>query len=55
VLFEQWHKHYNTIRLHSVLGYGPPSPRTIVPYRNDPPFAPGSYGLIAARQTPSMV
>ena len=45
----------NSIRSHSALGYRPPAPQTIVPHRGDPPFAPGGYGLIAARQTPRTV
>ena len=26
VLAERWHKHYNTVRPHSALGYRPPAP-----------------------------
>lgn len=37
VLIEQWRHHYNTIRPHSALGYRPPAPQTIQPYRGDPP------------------
>ena len=55
VLIEQWRRHYNTIRPHSSLGYRPPAPQTIKPRRADPPFAPGGYGPIAARQMPSRV
>jgi len=29
VLIEQWRRHYNTVRLHSSLGYRPPAPETI--------------------------
>ena len=31
VLIEQWRRHYNTVRLHSSLGYRPPAPETIKP------------------------
>ncbi len=31
VLVEQWHRHYNTIRPHSSLGYRPPAPQTMQP------------------------
>jgi len=30
VIAEQWRKHYNTVRPHSVLGYQPPVPETYV-------------------------
>ena len=30
VLIEMWRKHYNTVRLHSSLGYKPPVPATVV-------------------------
>ena len=33
VLIKMWRKHYNTIRLHSSLGYRPPAPETIIPMR----------------------
>ena len=31
ILVEQWRKEYNTVRLHSSLGYRPPVPETIRP------------------------
>jgi len=31
VLIEQWRKTYNTIRLHSSLGYRPPAPEAVLP------------------------
>jgi transposase InsO family protein len=30
ILIEQWRRHYNTVRPHSVLGYRPPAPETII-------------------------
>ena len=30
ILIEQWRRHYNTVRPHSVLGYRPPAPESIV-------------------------
>lgn len=30
VLIERWRRHYNTIRPHSSLGYGPPAPETVL-------------------------
>jgi len=38
VLVERWRKHYNTVRLHSSLGYRPPAPETRQPWA--PGFAP---------------
>jgi putative transposase len=37
-LIEQWRRHYNSVRLHSALGYRPPAPQTIIAQRDDPPF-----------------
>jgi transposase InsO family protein len=31
VLIENWRRHYNTIRLHSALGYMPPAPEAVMP------------------------
>ena len=31
IVIGQWRKHYNTIRLHSALGYRPPAPQTFAP------------------------
>jgi transposase InsO family protein len=31
VVIEQWRKHFNTIRAHSSLSYGPPAPQTSAP------------------------
>ncbi len=31
VVIEQWRKHYNTVRLHSALGYRPPAPEVLLP------------------------
>ena len=39
VLIERWRRHYNTIRLHSALGYKLPAPQTIIAKRDNPPFA----------------
>ncbi|MDP7645508.1 MAG: integrase core domain-containing protein, partial [Anaerolineales bacterium] len=33
---EIWRKHYNTKRLHSALGYHPPTPETIAPMATRP-------------------
>jgi transposase InsO family protein len=33
VLIEQWRRHYNTIRPHSSLGYRPPAPQTMNPFK----------------------
>lgn len=30
IIIEEWRKHYNTIRLHSALGYRPPAPEAVV-------------------------
>ena len=30
IIIEMWRKEYNTIRLHSALGYRPPAPETIM-------------------------
>jgi transposase InsO family protein len=30
IVFENWRRHYNTLRSHSSLGYRPPAPETIV-------------------------
>ena len=38
VLIEAWRRHYNTVRLHSSLGYRPPVPETATP----PWLPPGS-------------
>jgi hypothetical protein len=31
VLIERWRVHYNTVRLHSSLGYKPPAPEAVLP------------------------
>jgi len=31
VIIGAWRRHYNTIRLHSSLGYRPPAPETFLP------------------------
>lgn len=31
LIIEPWHKHYNTVRLHSAFGYRPPAPKTFAP------------------------
>ncbi|WP_371171729.1 integrase core domain-containing protein, partial [Aliiroseovarius sp. 2305UL8-7] len=36
ILIEQWRIHYNTVRLHSSLGYRPPAPESIVPMDQRP-------------------
>ena len=36
IIIEQWRKHYNTKRPHSVLGYHPPAPEAIVPMDQKP-------------------
>ena len=39
ILIERWRQHYNTVRPHSALGYRPPAPQAIVPWRTDPACA----------------
>jgi putative transposase len=39
VLIERWRRHYNTTRPHSLLGYRPPAPLTIMANRSDPACA----------------
>jgi putative transposase len=46
VLIEAWRRHYNTIRLHSRLGYRPPAPETATPPL--PPSGSASLHLQAA-------
>ena len=36
ILIEQWCVHYNTVRLHSALGYRPPAPESVVPIDQRP-------------------
>jgi transposase InsO family protein len=36
IVFEEWRKHYNTVRPHSALGYRPPAPETVIPLRQRP-------------------
>jgi len=38
VIIEMWRKHYNTVRPHSVLGYRPPAPETIIQTTQVPQF-----------------
>jgi putative transposase len=32
VLVERWRRHYNALRPHSSLGYGPPAPEAVLPW-----------------------
>jgi putative transposase len=52
VLIEQWRVHYNTVRLHSSLGYRPPAPEVIV---SGMPMLPGSPGPTGSHQPPAAV
>ncbi len=36
IIIEQWRRHYNTVRPHSVLGYRPPAPETFIPMDHKP-------------------
>jgi transposase InsO family protein len=36
VLIERWRRHYNTVRLHSALGYRPPAPEAVLPGPSGP-------------------
>ena len=36
IVIEEWRKHYNTVRPHSALGYGPHAPETIFPIDRRP-------------------
>ncbi len=36
VVIEEWRRHYNTVRPHSVLGWKPPAPETIAPMDQRP-------------------
>ena len=46
VLIEAWRVHYNTVRPHSALGYGPPAPEAIAPNWTRAPRLPsGSAAL----------
>ena len=47
-LIEQWRRHDDTIGPHSALGYRPPPPQSIQPYRGDSPSA--LKGLLADRR-----
>jgi transposase InsO family protein len=37
---ERWRRHYNTVRQHSLLGYRPPAPETMLPPVAGLPYAP---------------
>ena len=45
VLTEKWVKEYNTIRPHSMLGYNPPAPETILPRSLEEQQATNVFGL----------
>ena len=51
VLIERWRQHYNTVRLHSSVGYRPPAPAAWSPGRADPAFA--TQGLRPDRPCPA--
>ena len=40
ILIERWRRHYNTIRPHRALGYRPPAPEAITPWRPPTPDLP---------------
>jgi len=42
VVIGQWRQHYNTVRLHSSLGYRPPAPQTFAPL---PPHLDGRSAM----------
>ena len=44
ILIEAWRGHYNTIRLHSSLGYQPPAPETA-----SPPWPPSGSATLHLR------
>ncbi len=48
VLIEQWWVHYNTVRPHNSLGYGPPAPEVILSTMPMPATSPGPAGSAPA-------
>ncbi len=47
VLIEQWRMLYNTVRLHSALGYQPPAPEVVLPIVA---MLPGTRGPTGSHQ-----
>jgi putative transposase len=41
ILTESWHRHYNTLRPHALLGYKPQAPKIFVPMT----FKPEAYPI----------
>ena len=36
IMIQEWRRHYNTMRPHSSLGYGPAAPESIIPLQQRP-------------------
>ena len=55
VLIERWRVHYNTVRLHSSLGYRPPAPEAVLPASQSNQITTYTSGTIHGGRSPLQV